>query len=349
MNTTRRTFLKNATAGLGSIAVGSLSARRSSAAPASLTFVSWGGTTQDAQKASWVDPFTKKTGIAVLEDGPTDYGKLKAMVESGNVTWDVVDVEGFFAHKLAQEGLLEPIDYGVVKNAELDPRFSFDHGVGSFLSSYVLGYNKDALGGKVPQTWVDLFDMQNFPGKRAIYKWVSVGAPEIALLADGVAPEKLYPLDLDRVFAKLDTIKKEIVWWGSGAQSQQLLASGETPIGMFWNGRIYAMQKDGPLSVGIGWNQHIPGPDILVVPKGSKNKDAAMQFIAIAASPEGQAEMSNATAYTPINSEAVPLLKKDMLPFLPLSYRKQEVPADLEYWAKNVDEISKRWYAWQAA
>ena len=102
--------------------------------------------------------------------------------------------------------------------------------------------------------------MQKFPGKRAIYKWVSVGAPEIALLADGVAPEKLYPLDLDRVFAKLDTIKKEIVWWGSGAQSQQLLASGETPIGMFWNGRIYAMQKDGPSSVGIGWHQHIPGP-----------------------------------------------------------------------------------------
>ena len=66
-----------------------------------------------------MDPFTKKTGIAVLEDGPTDYGKLKAMVESGNVTWDVVDVEGFFAHKLAQEGLLEPIDYGVVKNAGL--------------------------------------------------------------------------------------------------------------------------------------------------------------------------------------------------------------------------------------
>ena len=87
----------------------------------------------------------------------------------------------------------------------------------------------------------------------------------------------------------------------------------------------------------------------LFVPKGIKNTDAAMQFIAIASSPEGQAEMSNATAYTPINSEAVPLLKKDMLPFLPLSYRKQEVPADLEYWAKNVDEISKRWYAWQAA
>ena len=106
---------------------------------------------------------------------------------------------------------------------------------------------------------------------------------------------------------------------------------------------IYAMQKDGPLSVGIGWNQHIPGPDILVVPKGSKNKDAAMQFIAIAASLEGQAGDVDATACnTPINSEAVPCsLKKDMLPFLPLSYRKQEVPADLEYWAKNVDEIER--------
>ncbi len=50
----------------------------------SVNFVSWGGSTQEAQKQAWADPFSKASGITVVQDGPTDYGKLKAMVESGN-------------------------------------------------------------------------------------------------------------------------------------------------------------------------------------------------------------------------------------------------------------------------
>ena len=66
---------------------------------------SWGGTTQDAQKQAWAKAVHASDGIAVLQDGPTDYGKLKAMVESGNVSWDVVDVEHDFAIKAAADGL----------------------------------------------------------------------------------------------------------------------------------------------------------------------------------------------------------------------------------------------------
>ncbi|NQD72981.1 extracellular solute-binding protein, partial [Pseudomonas sp. CM27] len=96
----------------------------------SLNFVSWGGTTQDAQKEAWAVPFTKATDIKVVQDGPTDYGKLKAMVESGNVQWDVVDVEADFALRAASEGLLEPLDFNQIKRDKIDPRFVSDHGVG---------------------------------------------------------------------------------------------------------------------------------------------------------------------------------------------------------------------------
>jgi spermidine/putrescine-binding protein len=201
----------------------------------SLVFTSWGGTTQDAQKKAWAEPFTKATGIKVNQDGPTDYGKFKAMVESGNVAWDVVDVEYDFAVKAAADGLLEPIDFAVVDKKAIDPRFVTDHAVGSFYYSFVIGYNKDTYGTKAPKTWADVFDTKAFPGKRTFYKWSAPGVLEIALLADGVPADKLYPLDIDRAFKKLDTIKKDIVWWGGGAQSQQLLASGEAPIGEFWN------------------------------------------------------------------------------------------------------------------
>ena len=141
-----------------------------------MVFTSWGGTTQDAQVKAWVKPFEKASGTVVKVDGPTNYGKLKAMVESGNVDWDVVDVEGDFAFAAAKDGLLEPIDYNVVKDANLDPRFRGGDYVGSFYYSFVIGFNKDALGaGKVPKTWADLFDLKAFAGKRTFYKWPATG------------------------------------------------------------------------------------------------------------------------------------------------------------------------------
>jgi hypothetical protein len=178
-----------------------------------IVFTSWGGTTQSSQQKNWAAPFTQATGINVLMDGPTDYGKLKAMVDSGNVNWDVVDVEGDFAYAAQQAGLIEPIDYSVVKKDELDPRFATPAAVGSFYYSFVLGYNKAKYKDAQPSTWADLFDTKKFPGKRTLYKWSAPGVLEIALLADGVPPNKLYPLDLDRAFKKLDTIKSDIVWW----------------------------------------------------------------------------------------------------------------------------------------
>ncbi len=103
------------------------------------------------------------------------------MVDSGNVDWDVVDVEGDFAVAAAKQGLLEPLDFSVIKKDDLDPRFTGDDYVGSFYYSFVLGYNKDALGGKEPKTWADLFDTKAFPGKRTFYKWSAPGVLEIAL------------------------------------------------------------------------------------------------------------------------------------------------------------------------
>ncbi|MGH8353823.1 MAG: ABC transporter substrate-binding protein [Pseudomonas sp.] len=311
----------------------------------SLSFVSWGGTTQDAQKQAWAEPFAEASGIRVVQDGPTDYGKLKAMVESGNVQWDVVDVEADFALRAASEGLLEPLDFGVIQRDKIDPRFVSDHGVGSFYFSFVLGYNQGKLGGKAPQDWTALFDTANYPGKRALYKWPSPGVLELALLADGVPADKLYPLDLDRAFKKLDSIKSDIVWWGGGAQSQQLLASGEASLGQFWNGRVYALQQDGA-PVGVSWKQNLVMADFLVIPKGSKNKEAAMKFLANASSAKGQAEFANLTAYAPVNLDSVGQLKSELAPNLPTAYAKDQITLDYAYWAKNGAAIATRWNEW---
>jgi putative spermidine/putrescine transport system substrate-binding protein len=312
-----------------------------------ITFTAWGGMVQDAQKQTWADAFEAKHGIKVLQDGPTDYGKFKAMVDSGNVVWDVVDVEGDFAHQAAAQGLLEPLDYSVIKKDEVDPRFTFDHGVGGYYFSFVLGYNKDVLGDKTPKGWAAMFDTKTYPGKRTLYKWSSPGVLEMALLADGVTPDKLYPLDLDRAFKKLDTIKQDIVWWGSGAQSQQLLASGEASMGSFWNGRVHLVQQTGA-NVGISWDQNLADADFLVIPKGSKHKEAAMKFIALAVGPKAQADFTVKTSYAPINLKSGALLPEAIQSALPSKYSESQITLDLVYWAKNRDAIGERWYAWQA-
>lgn len=324
-----------------------LSAASGSLSAADITFTSWGGTTQDAQKEAWAAPYQKQTGGKVIQDGPTDYGKIKAMVESGNVAWDVVDVEYDYAVKAAKDGLLEKLDFSIIDRSKLDPRFVTDYAVGSFYYAFVLGSSKSTFGKNSPETWQDLFDVKKYPGKRTFYKWSAPGVLEIALLADGVKPEALYPLDLDRAFAKLDTIKDDIIWWTSGAQSQQLLASAEAPLGMFWNGRLSALEKTG-VDVNISWDQNVTAADMLVVPKGSKNKEAAMKFLAIASSAQAQADFSRLSAYAPINIDSEKLLDKDIAKTLPNKFTGTQVDLDMNYWAENRDEIGKRWYAWQA-
>ena len=312
-----------------------------------MVFTSWGGTTQDAQAAHWAAPFTEKTGTAVVQDGPTDYGKIKAMVEAGAVTWDVVDVEFDWALQAGAQGLLEPLDFSVIDKSKLDPRFVSDFAVGSFYYSFVLGWNPANFGGEQPATLADLFDTAKFPGKRTFYKWSAPGVIEAALLADGVAPEDLYPLDLDRAFKKLDTIKSDIIWWEGGAQSQQLLASGEAPIGFFWNGRLAALLADGE-DVGISWDQNITAADALVVPKGAPNKDAAMAFIAEATSAKAQSDFAAKTGYAPINTGSAELMDAEIRKTLPDTQTATQINADMAYWAQHRDEIGNRWYAWQA-
>ena len=316
------------------------------ASAADMVFTSWGGTTQDAQNAAWAEPFAAETGTQVLQDGPTDYGKIKAMVEAGAVSWDVVDVEGDYAVQAGKAGLLEPLDFTIIDKSRLDPRFVTDHSVGSFYYSFVIGCNKDAVA-ECPKTWADLFDTAKFPGKRTFYKWSAPGVIEAALLADGVAPADLYPLDLDRAFKKLDAIKGDIIWWSSGAQSQQMLASAETPYGSFWNGRLTALAESG-ITVETSWDQNITAADSLVVPKGAPNKEAAMRFIALATSPKAQAAMAAATGYAPINLDAPSEMDPGVRATLPDQQAETQVNADMAYWAEHRDEIGARWYAWQA-
>lgn len=329
--------------GLGAtLLTGSLSVQ----AEQTLTFVSWGGSTQAAQENAWAAPFTQETGIQVRSTGPTDYDTFRAMVQSGNVSWDVVDVEADFALRAGREGLLEPLDLKQIAQRDIDPRFVTVYAVGSFYFSFVLGYNTTHLA-QAPEGWAALFDTATYPGKRALYKWPSPGVLEMALLADGVTLDKLYPLDLDRAFRKLDSIKRDILWWGSGDESQALLSSGQASLGMFWNGRVHAL-KQGGATVDSTWRQNLVTGDFLVIPRGSKQVEAAKQFLGYASKPKAQATFASLTGYAPVNLSSAALIAPELAGNLPSAHEDSQITLNVKYWSRNSETISQRWNAWQA-
>lgn len=163
----------------------------------------WGGGAEECQGKAFGAPFTKATGIPLRFDTSGSLqGKIRAMVDSGNITADVAEADAFDAIALGATGHLEPIDYNVVDRTNVLDGFGWDHGVSGYFYGYAFMYDTEAFGDDAPNNWADFFDTEKFAGKRSLYKWAN-GALEAALLADGVARDALYPLDMDRSLAKL--------------------------------------------------------------------------------------------------------------------------------------------------
>ncbi len=270
-----------------------------------LTFASYGGVYQEAQREGWLKPYSALTGVEFQESEESSNATIKAQVESGNVEWDVVDVGNDFGLD-GNADLLEELDYTLIKQDEILDGFATKYRVGDITYGVVLGYNTDKTAGKAPEGWADFFDTAKFPGKRGLWKYSTGGVLEFALMADGVKPADLYPLDIPRAIAKLDTIKDDIVWWESGAQSQELIGSGEVAMAMIWNGRAYSAKHTDNKPVEIQWNQQILTADYFVVPKGTPNKQVAMEFIAWATCANNNAAVSEKIPYGPTNKNSKP-------------------------------------------
>ena len=275
------------------------------AAGTALTVASYGGAYQKAQRDGWFTPYANATGVKFTESEDSSNATIKSQVESGQVTWDAVDVGNDFGLNVNSD-LLEPLDYTKIPGSEVLPGFAGKYRVADITYGVVLAYRTDMFNGQAPQGWADFFDLQKFPGKRGIYDYSAGGVYEIALMADGVAPANLYPLDIPRAEKKLDTIKDSIVWWPGGAKSQELIDSGEVSMALMWNGRAWSAKNVDNKPVEIQWNQQILTADYWVVPKGTPNKDAAMDFIAWTICKQNNAAPSDSIPYGPTNKLAKP-------------------------------------------
>ncbi len=309
-----------------------------------LTFASYGGVYQKAQRQAWLEPYAKLTGVTFTESEDSANATIKAQVETGQVTWDVVDVGNDFGLD-ANKDVLEPLDYSIIHKDEILPGFAAPYRVADITYGVVLAYRTDKVGGQVPQGWADFFDLKKFPGKRGMYDYSAGGIFEVALMADGVAPKDLYPLDIPRAIKKLDTIKDQLVFWPGGAKSQELIGSGEVTMSLMWNGRAWSAKNLDSKPVAIQWNQQLLTSDYFVVPKGTPNKDEAMKFIAWATCAQNNAGPSQFIPYGPTNKNSKP--QADKVPDLAVSNVNDTTAYFDDQWlvdnAKAIDDAYNAW------
>jgi putative spermidine/putrescine transport system substrate-binding protein len=319
-----------------------------------LIIVSWGGAYQEAQQKVYFEPL-KAAGVDVIDESwDGGVGVLRAKVQGGSAVWDVVQVESDELEIGCEEGLYEPIDFGKIggKDAYI-PAAVHKCGVGSIVYNFVLGYDKDRIK-DAPNSWADFFDVKKYQGKRGLRHGPKTSL-EIALMADGVAPADVYAelksvAGVDRAFRKLDTIKKDTIWWKAGAQPPQLLASGEVVLTSVYNGRIDAANIKDKRNFGIVWNQSLYTVDSWVVLKGSPNVEAAYKFLEFAGKAEHQARLPMHIAYGVTNRAAIPLIDPKRLPDLPTAPDnfKNAIEIDTQFWLEHHDRLTERFNRWAA-
>ena len=336
-----------------------------------MVVVSWGGAYTKSQQKAYHEPYMKlNPNVKIINDDSAAEGaaKLRAQVEAGNVTWDLIDAVPSTVISLCDEGLLEKInpdrdlapapdgtpaseDFG---DALISPCFA-----PQIVYSTTFGYRNDKLS-PGPKTIADVFDVRRFPGKRALEK-NPAGNLEWALIADGVSTKDVYKVlstesGVDRAFKKLDTIKDQVIWWTKGAQPGQLLADGEVVIASAYNGRLFSAIEENKQPISMMWDAQVFELDGWIVPKDAPNKAAVLKYLKFATDTQRLADQAKYISYGPARKSSAALVGKhaelgiDMGPHMPTNPNnaKNVVYKNVGWWADHKDELSERFESWLA-
>jgi putative spermidine/putrescine transport system substrate-binding protein len=335
---------------------------------ASITAVSWGGAYTKSQVEAYHKPWSAASGNTVVsEDYSGGLAEVKAQVEAGNVTWNLVDVELSDAVRGCDEGLFETIDASALPNGadgssaadDFLPGTVTECAVGNIVWSTIFAYDGSKMSGV--ETMADFFDTAKFPGKRGLRKGPKPNL-EMALMADGVPASEVYGLmnteaGIQRAFDKLDTIRDSVIWWEAGAQPPQLLADGEVAMTTAYNGRIFnAVAAEGKPFV-IVWDGQVWDLDLWVIPKGASNMAETLDFINFSTGTQALADQASWISYGPVRKSSAALVGSyhnqpdlDMAGHMPTAPEnfKNALQNDFEFWADNQDQLNERFNAWLA-
>ncbi|WP_416443619.1 ABC transporter substrate-binding protein [Leucobacter sp. HNU] len=317
-----------------------------SLAGVTLTFAGSGGVFQDGQQKALWDPFAKASGATFTQDA-FDAGKLKAMVDAGNVSWDVVNTTQFDTARgcgtLYEEYDMSKVDTSKIPKGTITDKCM----VPQILYGLVLVYNTEKFGANPPTSAADFFDTQKFPGKRTVSQstYVDPQTVEFALTAQGKDLKKLTPEDIPGAFDMYKKLGNNVIGWTTGAQAQQQLESGEAVMGLVWSGRGYGAANAGA-KVAPMWNQWMIMVDSNGIPKGVKDKDAAFAAVNYSLGAEQQAKMTELTSYGGVNVDAKPKLTPLLEKWMTTEHLDTGIAPNVDFWVKNYDALAAAWAGW---
>lgn len=325
-----------------------------------LTIVSWGGAYTASQMRAYVNPFRETSDRWVqVETYAGGLEDVRRQVASLNVTWDVVDLNLSDAVRGCREGLLETIPTDILPPApdgtpaaeDFMPAALQDCAIGQNVFATVIGYDPNRLPQR-PESVEAFFDTDTYPGKRGVRSNPRV-VLEWALLADGVAPEDVYDRlgteeGLDQAFERLDSLRGDIVWWDAPDEAVELLTRGRVVMTQTYNGRIQDAMDRGA-DYGIVWDGAVRDVELWGIPKGSRDRDDALEFIAFASRPDRMAEQARHIAYGPVRDSALAMLSAEERADLPTAPEnaRHAVWSDEEWWAENQARINARMAQWR--
>ncbi len=311
-----------------------------------LTFAGSGGVFQDGQDESLWQPFANASGATVLMDA-FDAGKLKAMVDAGNVSWDVVNATQFDTARGCGT-LYEEYDYDQVDISNIPPELITDKCMTpQIVYGLVVAYNTEAFGDNPPTSAADFFDTKKFPGKRTVSTstYVDPQVVEFAMVADGKDPKDATVEDIEAAFDKYRSLGDDVIGWTSGSQSQEYLESGEAVMGLVWSGRGYGAAKNGG-AVTPMWDEWMLMVDSNGIPKGVKDKQAALAMVNYSLGAEQQAKMTELTSYGSVNSNAKPKMDELLDTWMVTNHYDTAIAPNVDFWVKNYDALAAAWANW---
>jgi putative spermidine/putrescine transport system substrate-binding protein len=312
-----------------------------------------GGVLDDINRKVHWDTFTEATGIKVVSSAPVDDAKLKVMVTSGNAEWDVTEIDDGDFLRAVKGDLLAKLDLSKIPTNELPKEAYTDYGVWDGPYSTVLVWNTNLwpMSGKHPTTLMDLWNQQDFPGPRCLWK-DAFDNLELGAMHAGVPRDKVFPIDQDVAYKELDKLKKDVaVWWTTGAQSVQAIVNRDCVMGTAWNGRPYQLVVKDKAPLGVAWRNAVLRTSWWVILRGAKHYDNAIKLIAWMQDPKRQAEQAKLSGYAGGNKGTAVLLPDEVRDYLATSpqHLTETLVVDDSWWEANGPAAEKRFTGWVIA
>lgn len=345
----RREFLKG-TSGLAVglvVGVPAVVAPGKAKASTVIRYADDGGRTGDGRQEHYIKPFMEATGIEVQTYvGQKNLAKMRAMVATNNLEFDMLNIGGSHLSSASKAGLLEDLDKSKLELSDfLFDKWIWKDRIAWEYFSGGLGYNEDSVE-EPPRTWAGYFDLEKFPGRRG-FRTRPQYTLEEALQADGVDPKDLYPLDVDRAFRVLDRIKDDVsIWISETAKTIEHLQTREVDYASTFSGRVFIARNEG-LPINFVFDMPNSAPQGVAIMKGAKNYDACMQLVQWFIDGESAfGWFDSFIGYGPTTSKVMNRLSDETISRLPDPANPKANWVDVDWWGDNLESVTKRYKEW---